>query len=86
MCCSRRFIIGGVSLIVCGAANDVDRFHPAIQRVKAILDSGELGTVQHIAVNLATPKGFIKPSDIRFDYGLGGGAMMDMGCAWFLSA
>ncbi|KAF9069800.1 hypothetical protein BDP27DRAFT_1383100 [Rhodocollybia butyracea] len=42
------------------------RFHPAIQRVKTILDSGELGK--------------IKKSDIRFDLDLGGGAMMDMGC------
>ncbi|KAJ3762072.1 NAD(P)-binding protein [Lentinula raphanica] len=56
------------------------RFHPAIQRVKAILDSGELGKIKSIDAKLTAPAGAIKSSDIRFDLALGGGAMMDVGC------
>jgi predicted dehydrogenase len=57
------------------------RFHPAIQRVKAILESGELGALQSTRASLAMPKGMFPQDDIRFDYDLGGGVMMDMGCA-----
>lgn len=57
------------------------RFHPATQRVKAILDSGELGAIKSITANLAFPNlNIIKETDIRFNYDLGGGALMDMGC------
>jgi predicted dehydrogenase len=55
------------------------RFHPAIARVKNILDSGELGPIKNMSATLRVPKGVIKEGDIRLDYGLGGGAMMDMG-------
>ena len=59
----------------------VSRFHPAIQRVKAIIDSGELGAIKSITANLSVPRSSrFSESDIRFDYGLGGGALMDMGC------
>lgn len=56
------------------------RFHPATRRVKAIIDSGELGTLTKIEANLGVPGFLIKDSDIRMVYDLGGGAMMDMGC------
>ncbi|KAJ4473635.1 NAD(P)-binding protein [Lentinula aciculospora] len=56
------------------------RFHPAIQRVKAILNSGELGKINSIDAKLAAPAGAIKDTDIRFNLALGGGAMMDIGC------
>ncbi|KAJ3528545.1 hypothetical protein NM688_g7985 [Phlebia brevispora] len=56
------------------------RFHPAVQRVKEILSSGELGAIKHVEARMAIPRGFIKDDDIRFNYELGGGAMMDMGC------
>ncbi|KAF7969451.1 hypothetical protein HWV62_27289 [Athelia sp. TMB] len=56
------------------------RFHPAIARVKAILDSGELGPIKDLDARLALPKGIFGAADIRYDYALGGGAMMDMGC------
>ncbi|KAJ7691921.1 hypothetical protein B0H17DRAFT_1062180 [Mycena rosella] len=56
------------------------RFHPVAQRVKAILDSGELGAVKSTSTTLTVPRGMFKASDIRFDYVLGGGALMDMGC------
>jgi len=55
------------------------RFHPATRRMKAIIDSGELGTLTKIEVNFGLPAFFIKDNDIRFVYDLGGGAMMDMG-------
>ncbi|KAF8878869.1 hypothetical protein BD779DRAFT_1553586 [Infundibulicybe gibba] len=56
------------------------RFHPAVQRVKAIIDSGELGPIKHISAALAIPRGLIPSDDIRFNHELGGGVMMDMGC------
>ncbi|KAI9459028.1 NAD-P-binding protein [Russula earlei] len=56
------------------------RFHPATGRVKEIVDSGELGTPTKIEVTLGIPSGFIKDTDCRMEYGLGGGAMMDLGC------
>ncbi|KIM80136.1 hypothetical protein PILCRDRAFT_9704 [Piloderma croceum F 1598] len=56
------------------------RFHPAIARVQAILDSGELGPIKSISANMTLCKGVVKEGDIRLDYRLGGGALMDMGC------
>ncbi|KAF8262004.1 NAD(P)-binding protein [Lactarius quietus] len=56
------------------------RFHPATRRMKAIVDSGELGTLTKIEVSLGVPGFFVKDTDIRMIYDLGGGAMMDMGC------
>lgn len=56
------------------------RFHPAVQRLKAIVDGGELGAVKHISTSLAIPKGIMGPGDIRYKFELGGGALMDMGC------
>jgi len=56
------------------------RFHPATRRMKEIVESGELGTLTKIEACIALPSGFVKDSDIRMVYDLGGGAMMDMGC------
>ncbi|GJE97739.1 Gfo/Idh/MocA family oxidoreductase [Phanerochaete sordida] len=56
------------------------RFHPAVHRLKAIFDSGELGPIKHAEAVMKLPKGYIPDGDIRFDYNLGGGTMMDMGC------
>ncbi|KAJ7284898.1 NAD(P)-binding protein [Mycena rebaudengoi] len=56
------------------------RFHPAIQRVKAILNSQELGAIKRVSVALTAPAGTAKDGDIRWDYELGGGATMDPGC------
>ncbi|KAJ3782600.1 NAD(P)-binding protein [Lentinula aff. detonsa] len=55
------------------------RFHPSIQRVKAILDSKELGDVKSISAALSAPEGTAKPDDIRWKYELGGGSTMDPG-------
>ncbi|KAF7370355.1 NAD(P)-binding protein [Mycena sanguinolenta] len=48
------------------------RFHPAIQRVKAILDSNELGTIKNISASLTAPSGTAPEGDIRWSYELGG--------------
>jgi predicted dehydrogenase len=60
------------------------RFHPSIQRVKEILESKELGAIKNISVTMVLPRVFFKDNDIRFDYTLGGGAMMDLGCGLLL--
>ncbi|KAJ6581833.1 hypothetical protein B0H19DRAFT_518190 [Mycena capillaripes] len=56
------------------------RFHPVAHRVKAIIESGELGAVKSTHTTLTLFSGYMKANDIRFDYALGGGALMDMGC------
>lgn len=56
------------------------RFHPAIRRLKEIVDSGELGTLTKIEANVAVPAEFIKDNKDVLVYELGGGVMMDMGC------
>ncbi|KAF8526948.1 hypothetical protein BU17DRAFT_40280, partial [Hysterangium stoloniferum] len=58
-------------------------FHPATQRVKEIIISGELGNVKDIKAEFAVPSlpyGILfHKDDIRFNYDLGGGCTMDMG-------
>lgn len=54
------------------------RYHPLTARVKQILASGELGRIRHIEAKFC----FLLPSpkNIRFQYELAGGALMDCGC------
>ncbi|KAI0636110.1 NAD-P-binding protein [Trametes polyzona] len=58
-------------------------FHPSTQRVKAIIDSGELGKVKSVVGEFAIPSIltslFFQKDDIRYQYDLGGGCTMDMG-------
>jgi predicted dehydrogenase len=60
------------------------RFHPALKRAKAIIDSGELGVVKNLDVKMILTKGIFGDGDIRYDYALGGGALMDLGCGCFM--
>jgi predicted dehydrogenase len=53
------------------------RYHPLARRMVEIVASGELGRVRHIETWLCAP--IANKSDIRYQYGLAGGAMMDMG-------
>jgi predicted dehydrogenase len=46
--------------------------------MRHVVASGELGRLREVAVDFCVPLPF--PRDIRFDYGLGGGATMDLGC------
>jgi predicted dehydrogenase len=53
------------------------RYHPLAHRMREIVDRGELGRLRHIETWLCAP--IVNKSDIRYQYGLAGGAMMDMG-------
>jgi predicted dehydrogenase len=54
------------------------RYHPLTARIKEIIASGQLGTIKHIEARFC----FLLPSpkNIRFNYDLAGGALMDCGC------
>jgi predicted dehydrogenase len=52
------------------------RYHPLIRRLCEL--TGELGPVRHI--QCWTSFVISDPGDIRYDYALGGGALMDGGC------
>jgi predicted dehydrogenase len=54
------------------------RYHPLAQIMLEIAQGGELGALREIEVWIAFP--LRRFSDIRYDFALGGGAMMDAGC------
>jgi len=55
-------------------------FHPAIHRVRQLIDEGELGKVVSMSADLGVWNNlFFLKDDIRFNYELGGGGLMDMG-------
>jgi predicted dehydrogenase len=54
------------------------RYHPLMTRVLAILQSGELGEIRHIATTMCIP--LYRRHDIRWRHDLAGGALMDVGC------
>jgi predicted dehydrogenase len=54
------------------------RYHPLAQRMAEIVHSGELGRVQRVETAMCFP--LPKFSDIRYDFDLAGGALMDAGC------
>ena len=53
------------------------RYHPLAQRMREIVESGELGTTKRVETGLCFP--LPKFSDIRYQYDLAGGATMDVG-------
>jgi predicted dehydrogenase len=53
------------------------RYHPLAHRMREIVVGGELGRLHHIETWLCAP--IANKSDIRYQIGLAGGAMMDMG-------
>ncbi|HEY3669882.1 MAG TPA: Gfo/Idh/MocA family oxidoreductase [Acidimicrobiia bacterium] len=53
------------------------RYHPLAARMRTLVESGELGTLEHVETALCFP--LPKFSDIRYQYDLGGGATMDVG-------
>lgn len=55
------------------------RFHPLAQFVDNTILSGCLGAIEHIDAGLEIPAKLVEPDDIRFQPGLAGGAMMDLG-------
>lgn len=54
------------------------RYHPLLLRMKEIVASGELGAIRHLEAHFCIP--LRRWRDIRYQYELGGGAMMDLGC------
>ncbi|HTL87049.1 MAG TPA: Gfo/Idh/MocA family oxidoreductase [Acidimicrobiia bacterium] len=54
------------------------RYHPLARRMVEIVRSGELGPLKHVEAALCFPLPMF--SDIRYQYDLGGGALMDAGC------
>ena len=54
------------------------RYHPLASRMQEVVRSGELGKIQHIEARFC----FLLPSpaNIRYQYDLAGGALMDTGC------
>ncbi|KAH7906531.1 hypothetical protein BJ138DRAFT_1162389 [Hygrophoropsis aurantiaca] len=56
------------------------RFHPSIERVKELIDQKSLGKMVSMSSELGVWNDlFFLKDDIRFDYSLGGGGIMDMG-------
>jgi len=54
------------------------RYHPLSTRAEEIIASGELGKILRVDAALCFP--LPRFSDIRYDYSLAGGALMDAGC------
>jgi len=54
------------------------RYHPLAARLRAIIDSGQLGTVSHVETWNCFPLPLLK--DIRWQLDLAGGSTMDAGC------
>jgi predicted dehydrogenase len=54
------------------------RYHPVAQRMADIVHSGELGRIQRVETAMCFP--LPRFSDIRYDFDLAGGALMDAGC------
>jgi predicted dehydrogenase len=54
------------------------RYHPLALRIEQIIASGELGKLERVEAALCFP--LPRPSDIRYNYALAGGATMDAGC------
>ena len=54
------------------------RYHPLAQRMREIAESGELGKLGMVEASFCFP--LPKFSDIRYNFDLAGGALMDAGC------
>jgi len=54
------------------------RYHPQARRMQEIVESGELGKLQLVEASFCFP--LPKFSDIRYNFDLAGGALMDAGC------
>ncbi len=54
------------------------RYHPLAARMLEIIESGELGAIEHVETRNCVPLPI--PGDIRYRLDLAGGALMDVGC------
>jgi len=55
-------------------------YHPFAKRVRDMLDTKAIGDIESVDAHFQIPAKFIAPDNIRRQYALGGGAMMDVGC------
>ena len=67
---------GGTGLVVMEAFHY--RYHPLARRMAELVRGGELGRIQRVETAMCFP--LPRFSDIRYDFGLAGGALMDAGC------
>ncbi|KAF8469058.1 hypothetical protein BDZ91DRAFT_721645 [Kalaharituber pfeilii] len=54
------------------------RFHPATVFVRSLLSSNAYGRLLSTYARLGVPQGALSPNNIRYDFELGGGALMDL--------
>jgi predicted dehydrogenase len=54
------------------------RYHPLARRMAELVGGGELGRIERVEAAMCFP--LPRFSDIRYDFGLAGGALMDAGC------
>jgi predicted dehydrogenase len=54
------------------------RYHPLAARMAEVVRGGELGRIRRVETAMCFP--LPRFGDIRYDYGLAGGALMDAGC------
>jgi predicted dehydrogenase len=54
------------------------RYHPLADRLLEIIRSGRIGKVRHVEAKMCFP--LLSRSDIRYNWSLSGGSMMDAGC------
>jgi predicted dehydrogenase len=54
------------------------RYHAMAERMVEVVRGGQLGAIHSIRAHFDVP--FSDPHDIRFNYAMGGGATMDLGC------
>jgi predicted dehydrogenase len=54
------------------------RYHPLARRMAEITAGGELGRIERVETSMCFP--LPRFSDIRYDFSLAGGALMDAGC------
>jgi predicted dehydrogenase len=67
---------GGSGLVVMEAFHY--RYHPLLRRVTSLLAEGVIGPVTRVETRFCFP--LPRFGDIRYDYALAGGALMDAGC------
>jgi predicted dehydrogenase len=54
------------------------RYHPLAHRMRALVEEGALGKLQHVEASFCFP--LPRFNDIRYQFDLAGGALMDAGC------
>jgi predicted dehydrogenase len=56
------------------------RYHPLVAQMQAMLDTGVIGDVEGADAAFDLADGRIPMTDVRWDYSIAGGSLMDLGC------